>query len=154
MREWTEIGFSSIYYLLRKLEKNGLIKSRREPSEGKGPGRKVFSPTPEGTRACHKATKEALGIPRRCYPPIQLGMSNIDMVSADEAIGALKRYEEALRNRLQKIEDGMRNGPYPENVEAMFQYSFMMVGAEMAWIKEYISSLEEIEKKDGDHQRV
>jgi DNA-binding PadR family transcriptional regulator len=25
MREWTEIGFSSIYYLLKKLEREGLI---------------------------------------------------------------------------------------------------------------------------------
>ncbi|HUV26505.1 MAG TPA: PadR family transcriptional regulator, partial [Anaerolineales bacterium] len=27
MREWTEIGFSSIYYLLNKLEKDGMIES-------------------------------------------------------------------------------------------------------------------------------
>ena len=28
MRDWTEIGFSSIYYLLNKLEKAGLIESQ------------------------------------------------------------------------------------------------------------------------------
>ena len=41
MREWTEIGFSSIYYLLKKLEKDGLIESQLEQQEGKGPARKV-----------------------------------------------------------------------------------------------------------------
>ena len=30
MRDWTEIGFSSIYYLLKKLEKEGLIAGRLE----------------------------------------------------------------------------------------------------------------------------
>jgi DNA-binding PadR family transcriptional regulator len=146
MREWTEIGFSSIYYLLRKLEKDGLIKSRREPSEGKGPGRKVYSPTLDGARACHKATIEALGVPRRCYPPIQLGMSNIDMISAAEAVSALKQYKAALKKRLDKIKDGIRKGPYHGNVEAMFRYSRTMVSAEMDWISEYVSSLEQQEK--------
>jgi hypothetical protein len=28
MREWTEVGFSSIYYLLKKLEREGLIVGR------------------------------------------------------------------------------------------------------------------------------
>ncbi|MBN1315338.1 MAG: helix-turn-helix transcriptional regulator, partial [Anaerolineales bacterium] len=41
MRNWTEIGFSSIYYLLRKLEREGLISSRLE-NVGRGPARKVF----------------------------------------------------------------------------------------------------------------
>ena len=31
MREWTEIGFSSIYYLLKKLEKAGLMESQLRP---------------------------------------------------------------------------------------------------------------------------
>ena len=38
MREWTEIGFSSIYYLLNKLERAGQIASHNEHSSGKGPG--------------------------------------------------------------------------------------------------------------------
>ena len=37
MREWTEIGFSSIYYLLKKLEKEGMITSQLKQPGGKGP---------------------------------------------------------------------------------------------------------------------
>ena len=36
MRDWTEVGFSSIYYLLNKLEKAGLVESRLQQPEGKG----------------------------------------------------------------------------------------------------------------------
>ena len=34
MREWTEIGFSSIYYLLTKLRDRGLIAETGEPARG------------------------------------------------------------------------------------------------------------------------
>jgi DNA-binding PadR family transcriptional regulator len=39
MRDWTEIGFSSIYYLLNKLEKDGLVASQLTASRGRGPAR-------------------------------------------------------------------------------------------------------------------
>jgi len=143
MREWTEIGFSSIYYLLRKLEKDTLIKSRYEPSEGKGPGRKVYSPTADGIKACRQATIKALGTPHRCYPPIQLGMANIAMVSDSEAIEALKGHRDGLRDRLRNIENGIQRGPYPSNVEAMFDHSHTIVTAELEWMEKYILMLEE-----------
>jgi len=38
MRNWTEVGFSSIYYILNKLEQRSLIRSHREPAAGRGVG--------------------------------------------------------------------------------------------------------------------
>lgn len=37
MREWTDVGFSSIYYLLGKLEAAGLVASSQQPRGGQGP---------------------------------------------------------------------------------------------------------------------
>jgi len=37
MRDWTEVGFSSIYYLLNKLEKDSLIEGHVESHVGQGP---------------------------------------------------------------------------------------------------------------------
>jgi len=50
MREWTEVGFSSIYYLLRRMEQRGLIVGGLQQAE-RGPARKVYRPTPAGGRA-------------------------------------------------------------------------------------------------------
>lgn len=47
MRNWTPIGFSSIYYVLKKLEKKELVESKLEKVEGK-PSRKVFTITDLG----------------------------------------------------------------------------------------------------------
>ena len=48
MRDWTEVGFSSIYYLLKKLENKSLIKSQHLKIDGRGPARKVYTITPDG----------------------------------------------------------------------------------------------------------
>ena len=47
MREWTEIGFSSIYYLLNKSEERGWILSTLGESS-KGPLRILYALTPTG----------------------------------------------------------------------------------------------------------
>jgi DNA-binding PadR family transcriptional regulator len=65
MREWTEVGFSSIYYILKKLEKAGLITGHMELADGKGPARKVYRLTPQGHEAWRKSTIEALIIDHR-----------------------------------------------------------------------------------------
>ena len=43
MRTWTEIGFSSIYRLLKKFEKEGLIIGEPGEPEGRGPARVIYS---------------------------------------------------------------------------------------------------------------
>ena len=48
MRNWTEIAFSSIYYVLKRLEKQGLIASTSKNVNGRT--RQVYSATPEGTQ--------------------------------------------------------------------------------------------------------
>ena len=50
MRDWTEVGFSSIYYLLKKLERDGQIEGRLEETQ-RGPARKVYHITEAGRAA-------------------------------------------------------------------------------------------------------
>ncbi len=49
MREWTEIGFSSIYYILKKCLQAGWVEETLLPSESKGPGKKVYKLTESGS---------------------------------------------------------------------------------------------------------
>ena len=60
MREWTEIGFSSIYYLLGRLRDRGLITEIDTPRPVRGKSRKVYGPTAEGRRACARSAEAAV----------------------------------------------------------------------------------------------
>ena len=82
MREWTEIGFSSIYYLLNKLEKKKFIESQLQESDGKGPAKKVYYSTEAGSQICRDETLGILSSPPRQYAPIQLGIANLLVVFA------------------------------------------------------------------------
>jgi len=84
MREWTEIGFSSIYYVLKKLERNGWVESRIEQDEGRGPARKVYYVTQDGLDAWQEATLEVLSRPMRRYSSLQLGLSNLPGLGHEE----------------------------------------------------------------------
>jgi DNA-binding PadR family transcriptional regulator len=146
MRDWTEVGFSSIYYLLKKLEKDGLVEGQLEQAE-RGPARKVYRPTQAGWEALRDGVLEALSVPQPCYSPLQLGLANLPGIPPDEAIAALQQYRDALitrRDYAQARWDAQK--PLPYFVEAMFDYSVTMLKAEIAWIEKFI---EKVEANDG-----
>ena len=142
MREWTEVGFSSIYYLLKKLEKQGLIEGRTERQAGRGPARVVYQTTPAGEDALRASVIDALSTPRPCYSPLQLGLANLLLVSNAEALAALRRYRDALSERLKHVQARWEShGPLPFFVDAMFDHSIAMIQAELRWITEFTSQL-------------
>ena len=143
MREWTEVGFSSIYYVLKKLESAGLVQSHLEQQAGRGPARKVYAATGEGRAAWHEATLEALSVPQRCSMPFQLGLANLPGLSAGESVTAVRQYRERLvqerdhvRSRYQ--EEG---ADPPLHVKAMFDFSLALIEAQLAWIEQFIVEL-------------
>ncbi len=143
MRDWTEVGFSSIYYLLSKLEEAGLVEARMEPSPGRGPARNVFSLTREGRKAVQAGIETALSTPGRCYPPIQLGLANLPGLPPYRAVQALKEYHQTLASRRQALIDKRDSQrPLPDFVEAMFSYSETLLEAEMNWIESFATEWE------------
>ncbi len=142
MRNWTEIGFSSIYYLLKKLEASDLVISHSQIAEGRGPARKVFSATDRGVEACRKATLESLSTPHRCYPPIQLGLSNLPMMTTQESISALKIHLDGLNERKKSVEGSRDASEHPANAAMMFAYSLAVINAQISWLEQTIQQLE------------
>ncbi|MBC8505754.1 MAG: PadR family transcriptional regulator [Anaerolineales bacterium] len=143
MRDWTEVGFSSIYYLLNKLEKAGLIESRLEQAEGRGPARKVYQITENGQEAQINATLAALSEPVNSYPPFLLAMSNLPMLPPAQILPALNIYRNTLTERkLELVAKVEQQSPMPGFVEAMFDYSINLIEAEMAWIERFITQVE------------
>lgn len=142
MRDWTEVGFSSIYYLLKKLEQKGFVSGALEPAE-RGLARKVYRVTGAGRAAFEAATLEALSMPQRGRSPLQLGLANLPAIPPAETLDALRQYRQRLAERRAHVQ-ARRNAqrPLPDHVEAMFDLSLSLLDAELGWIERFIARME------------
>jgi DNA-binding PadR family transcriptional regulator len=144
MREWTEVGFSSIYYLLRKLETAGLASSQDAPAEGRGPARKVYAITQAGQAELQAAITDALSNPRRSYTPLQLGLANLPALPPAQAKAALQQYHHQLSARQQHVWERWQTGQagMPAHAHWMFELSLAQIDAELRFIEKLQRHLE------------
>ena len=141
MRDWTEIGFSSIYYLLKKLEREGLVESQLTETD-RGPARKVFQITQTGEEARHAALLDVLSVPQPRQAGLAVGLGNLAGVAPDEALAALRSYRHALNAQLATIQARWESQrPVPYFVDALFDYSITMLRAEIEWVAGFIGDL-------------
>lgn len=140
MREWTEIGFSSIYYLLRKLESKKLVSSQLDSSSG-GPARKVYTVTKIGGQALLEAGLEILGEPVPSPRPLLLGLSLLPMLEDRQALKQLAAYREKLAQQWSRL-NGKQSDQQSlgQQVNLMFDYSLAMIEAELEWIEKMIDN--------------
>lgn len=132
MREWTQIGFSSIYFVLSKLEKVGLV-AAETPAGQKA--RKVYTATPAGLQVLIEQTLAALRDLRPSYSSVLLGLAHWPAMPRTDALAALLARREALEKELSRLHNvRLRRQPMPDFVEAMFDYSAELLAAEKAWL--------------------
>lgn len=144
MREWTEIGFSSIYYLLKKLEKKGLVEGNVEPAAGRGPATRVYYLTEDGGLAWREAIVDVLSTPRGSNNPFLIGLANLPGLSEAEALATLRHYQDELsKRRIQVRNKAEEQRPLPHHVETMFDYSLAMIEAEYEWVTGLIKQMED-----------
>jgi DNA-binding PadR family transcriptional regulator len=151
MREWVEMGFSSIYYLLNKLKKAGLLESGLQKAEGKGPTRQVFSLTPAGRHAWQYAALDAIGNPSRTFSNLQLGLSNIRALNPGKVKGALQDYRDLLaenRDRIQAKLDSYGPG-VPFEAAILFDLSLTQITCELKWVEKFIKRLDSRNSSGG-----
>ena len=126
MREWTDVGFSSIYYILKKLEEQGLVTGNLEQREGRGPARKVYRPTGEGRQRWYENALGTLREPARLPAPFLLGLAGFPAYQLEEVISALRVYLTKLEDRRTHLLDRAdAQSPLPPHVAAMFSYCLL-----------------------------
>ncbi len=149
MREWTEVGFSSIYYLLKKLAEKGLVVGEIQKHGGTGPVRKVFRVTSEGRRTARAGILTTLAEPVKQVSPLQIGLANLITVDQAEAVGAMRSYAETLREREEYLRERERaQEPLPDHVRAMFSHSLALIEAERKWVTGFIKGWERSNDED------
>ena len=140
MREWTQIGFSSIYYVLNKLEQKGLIKADT-PASAKA--KKSYEITAKGREMLVDQTLATLKSVHPTYPSLLLGMIHWSVLTRDQAIDALKTRKIALAKELERIENiRFEQQPLPDYVDTTFEFSIGQLRAEADWLDRTLAYME------------
>ena len=115
MREWTPIGFSSIYYVLGKLEKKGLILADI-PEKAKA--RKRYALTNKGREVLLDQTLTTLKYVQPSYPSLALGMIHFGVLTRDQALEALRTRKDAVTDELERFENiHFEQQPLPDYID-------------------------------------
>ena len=156
MREWTAIGFSSIYFLLGKLQKRGLIRaytsraSNRtkaqipgadsqisdQESEPNTKPRKVFTVSKKGMRILKNQALRSLREISAHYSSLTRGLLQWPFLSREEALAALQDRLEALRSEEDRL-SGLQldQQPLPDYENAMYDFALSQIESEYEWVK-------------------
>lgn len=144
MRNWTELAFSSIYYVLGRLVKQGYAISEFRPGLDGRPNRKIYTATSSGRAALKENLLAALRTPEPGGQVFLLALSCQPLFSRSELMAALQ----ARRNAIAEIIDELSSHPdqlnaySPVHVRAMFEYSLTLLLAERSWLEDYIQTFQ------------
>lgn len=143
MRDWTKIGFSSIYSSLNILEKKGLVGSKHVKEHG-SPLRKVYFIKDDAKESVHEMIKKMIQSPERVYSEFSIGMAFSYLLTKEEVQESLKRYREGLKKRRQNILQRYSEQPMVQNkthLRALFTHPLKLIDAETEWIDELVREM-------------
>lgn len=147
IRAWTALGFSSIYYVLDKLAKRGLIEATGGPRSGKS--RATFQATPSGVELCADATREALTTLTPVHARVLIAMANSPGLPDAEVRSGLTTRLAAVRAQLAEVRaTRARQEPLPDAAAAIFDYSEAMLTADLTWTESVLAKETAMEKYD------
>ena len=147
MRNWTQIAFSSIYYVLKKLEKKELVESELEKVEGK-PSRKVFTITELGRRTMREKVRDLLSWNKKLISPFDLGVAYLNHLRPEEVVECLENYRESAKGRIRFLKSSIKmqeelKAPY--YVIALFSRPLSQLRTEMEWVENFIEKIKKEE---------
>jgi len=152
MRVWTEIGFSSIYYVLKRLEKRGIIKSAVQEVEGK-PNRKIYTVTEKGRKTMKEKVKNVLSKNEKMISPFDLGIAYHYLLKPEEVLECLRLYVKSLDKRKDVLERSIHTNKKEGKeyrVIALFSRPLAHVEAEKEWVEQFISTVEQEGLNEND----
>lgn len=150
MREWTEIGFSSIYYILNKLEAAGWLNSQLQPGSDR-PARKMYVLTPDGIQAYLSAVATRLSQPRPRSADFDLALGGMLLLPQDEIYNHLETYHAHLSQQVELVHARWqrdRQAPgFPWSADELFNHSIATLESELAWVNGLITRLHSLKKE-------
>ena len=144
LRAWTNIGNSSMYYVLEKLERQGLIVSVN-PAEAGDVARRQYRITTAGYGVLQTSVADLISTPREYGGGFELGLANLHVLRAEQIRTAFITYRQDLLSRIGQMRERLENfeaSHAPFNVTAMLDHHIVLLQAELDWITTFIDEWE------------
>ena len=147
MRVWTDLSMSSIYKLLRKLERDKLVKSKAEISAGNRT-RKTYRLTAAGAKSLEAQLKQLLTTFEPRKYPLHIALSNLDQLTLGDARACLASYQEELRKSVagyRDLEAYLIQDGCPRHRQHLALHPIYLLEGELRWVTDYLTELERAE---------
>lgn len=139
MRTWTEVGFSSIYYVLDKLEKKGLATA----TSGKGKEKKQFQITKEGLETLKENSKKLISERKPANAHLMTGLATAYLLDDRELRAAFFKRKEKLEDDLADMQSKQNKEQHKAPIaQQLFNLGQTLLEAELDWIKQELQKLE------------
>jgi len=144
MRFWTELSMSSIYKLLAKLEKEGLV-DRNNQISTENRTQKLYSINEKGIEALQYKIEQILRVPEHLKWQIDIGIYNCDLISKEKVRTALIEYRTDLKKKIKGYNDLLLfliESKCPQHRLAIAKRPAFLLEAEIKWVDSYLSEIE------------
>jgi DNA-binding PadR family transcriptional regulator len=146
-KNWTDIGQSSVYWILDRLQTAGLVSSRTDPST-KGPARKLYSLTEAGQKSLLQSITRSLSEPDHPRSRVDLAAAYIELLSVEDAIQSLTNYQLLMQERVQQIaQRRQEQEPLPFGAQIIFDHGIIKGKAEIEWVEDVLRRLKQRQEK-------
>lgn len=131
MRKWTDVAFSSIYYVLERLEAKGLAVS----TVAQGKEKKEYSITDTGVSILKDETKKQIAERKPANTHFMTGLSTSHLISPQEIASSLATRKAELVVDLTALQSKQASiEAMPQSAQRLFSLSVALLKAELRWV--------------------
>ncbi|WP_407355202.1 PadR family transcriptional regulator [Methanolobus sp. WCC5] len=148
MRYWTDISMSSVYKLLNKLEKNGLLESEIRLSEN-NISQKIYKITPQGKYVLKDGVRELVSAWQPSKYPVDVALSNLTLLNKTDAVQSLNSYSKSLDEMIEyykALEKSLQDHACDLSYVQLATRRICLLRAEKEWITNFIVKLQEVKE--------
>ena len=131
MRKWAVVGFSSIYYVLERLEEKGLATG----DDTQGNEKKQYSITNGGVSVLKAETKKRIAERMPANTHFMTGLATSNLIGASELAKLLEQRKVELASDLEALKDKQFTiENIPQSARRLLELGETLLEAELRWI--------------------
>lgn len=144
MRDWLAVGYSSVYYVLNKFERQHMVSSELRPSQS-GTARKLYALTEAGQGILRTAVSDLLRTPRSVGTGFELGLANLHVLQPAQVYIMLRYHRDDVEAQLDAVNELWQNHQKSDDIEkrhdlrALYTHSIARMESDLKWLTEFLN---------------